>query len=180
MASVAPLLTLRRLFALLVLFSTTRFVLNGWVETQVLDPFWTFPFDGFEWLPRPSLTGAWVLFVGMILGGLLLLAGRTAKVGATIFFVCFTYVELLDKSNYLNHYYFVSLVAFMLAWLPTTARTPSVPRLATTSIRLLLALVYFYAGLAKLNADWLLHAQPLAMWLPQHSSFPGVRTVPSL
>ena len=48
MTSVAPLLTLRRLFALLVLFSTTRFVLNGWVETQVLDPFWTFPFDGFR------------------------------------------------------------------------------------------------------------------------------------
>ena len=52
MVSVAPLLTLRRLFAVLVLFSTTRFVWNGWVDTQVLDPIWTFPFDGFEWLPR--------------------------------------------------------------------------------------------------------------------------------
>lgn len=172
MASVAPLLTLRRLFAVLVLFSTTRFVWNGWVDTQVLDPIWTFPFDGFEWLPRPSTAGAWVLFVGMILGGVMLLAGRTAKIGAALFFVCFTYVELLDKSNYLNHYYFVSLVAFMLCWLPTTAKTPRVPRLAVTSIRLLLAVVYFYAGLAKLNPDWLLNAQPLAMWLPQHSSFP--------
>ena len=87
-------------------------------------------------------------------------------------FCCFTYVELLDKSYYLNHYYFVSLVAFMLCWLPTTAKTPHVPPLAVTSIRLLLAVVYFYAGLAKLNSDWLLNAQPLAMWLPQHSSFP--------
>ena len=119
MTSVAPLLTLRRMFAVLVLFSTTRFVWNGWVVTQVLDPIWTFPFDGFEWLPRPSTAGAWVLFLGMILGGLMLLAGRTAKIGAGLFFVCFTYVELLDKSNYLNHYYFVSLVAFMLCWLPT-------------------------------------------------------------
>ena len=172
MASVAPLLTLRRLFAVLVLFSTTRFVWNGWVDTQVLDPIWTFPFDGFEWLPRPSKAGACVLFVGMILGGLMLLAGRTAKIGAALFFVCFTYVELLDKSNYLNHYYFVSLVAFMLCWLPTTSKTPQVPRLSVTSIRLLLAVVYFYAGLAKLNPDWLFNAQPLAMWLPQHSSFP--------
>ena len=172
MISVAPLLTLRRAFAVLVLFSTTRFVWNGWVETQVLDPIWTFPFDGFEWLPRPSYAGAWVLFGGMILGGLMLLAGRTAKIGAALFFVCFTYVELLDKSNYLNHYYFVSLVAFMLIWLPTSSKTPHVPRLAVTSIRLLLAVVYFYAGLAKINPDWLLRAQPLAMWLPQHSSFP--------
>ena len=72
----------------------------------------------------PSTAGAWVLFLGMILGGLMLLAGRTAKIGAALFFVCFTYVELLDKSNYLNHYYFVSLVAFMLCWLPTTSKTP--------------------------------------------------------
>ena len=79
------------------------------------------------------------------------------------------YVELLDKSNYLNHYYFVSLVAFMLCWLPTTSKTPQVPRLSVTSIRLLLAVVYFYAGLAKLNPDWLFNAQPLAMWLPQHT-----------
>ena len=172
MRSVAPLMTLRRMFALLVLFSTFRFVCNGWVYTQVLDPFWTFPFDGFEWLPRPTLMGAWVLFSGMILGGLLLLIGKTAKLGAALFFVCFTYVELLDKSNYLNHYYFVSLVAFMLIWLPTSSTTPRIPRLAVTSLRLFIGAVYFYAGLAKINADWLLHAQPLAMWLPQHSSFP--------
>ena len=174
MRSVAPLLTLRRLFALLVLFSTLRFVCNGWVHTQVLNPFWTFPFDGFEWLPRPTLMGAWVLFSGMILGGLLLLIGKTAKLGAAVFFVCFTYVELLDKSNYLNHYYFVSLVAFMLIWLPTSSTTPRIPRLAVMSIRLFIGSVYFYAGLAKINADWLLHAQPLAMWLPQHSSFPSL------
>ena len=54
MTSVAPLLTLRRMFAVLVLFSTTRFVWNGWVDTQVLDPIWTFPFDGFEWLHAPA------------------------------------------------------------------------------------------------------------------------------
>jgi hypothetical protein len=60
----------------------------------------------------------------------------------------------------------------MLCWLPTTSKTPQVPRLAVTSIRLLLALVYFYAGLAKINPDWLFRAQPLAMWLPQHSAFP--------
>jgi hypothetical protein len=32
--------------------------------------------------------------------------------------------------------------------------------------------VYFYAGLAKLNSDWLLEAQPLATWLPGRSDLP--------
>ena len=172
MRSVVPLVTLRRCFALLVLFSTTRFVLNGWVQTQVLDPTWTFPFDGFEWLPRPNVWGAASLFSGMMLGGLLMLREQGARLGALLFFLCFTYVELLDKSNYLNHYYFVSLVAFMLIWLPTTWRTPQVPKVVVFSFRFMLGLVYGYAGLAKLNADWILHAQPLAMWLPQHSAVP--------
>jgi hypothetical protein len=172
MQSVVPLVTLRRCFALLVLFSTARFVLNGWVQTQVLDPVWTFPFDGFEWLPRPNFWGAASLFLGMFVGGVLMFRDQTARVGSLVFFLCFTYVELLDKSNYLNHYYFVSLVAFMLIWLPTTRHTPEVPRVVVFSFRFILALVYGYAGLAKLNADWMFHAQPLAMWLPQHSALP--------
>ena len=172
MRSVVPLVTLRRFFALLVLFSTARFVLNGWVQTQVLDPTWTFPFDGFEWLPRPNRWGAASLFSGMMLGGLLMLREHWARAGALLVFLCFTYVELLDKSNYLNHYYFVSLVAFMLIWLPTTLRTPQVPRMVVFSFRFMLGLVYGYAGIAKLNADWMLHAQPLAIWLPQHSAMP--------
>ena len=60
----------------------------------------------------------------------------------------------------------------MLIWLPTTWRTPQVPKVVVFSFRFMLGLVYGYAGLAKLNADWILHAQPLAMWLPQHSAVP--------
>ena len=55
---------------------------------------------------------------------------------------------------------------------PDFCNNAEIPRLAVISVRLFIGAVYFYAGLAKINADWLLHAQPLAMWLPQHSSFP--------
>ena len=33
-------------------------------------------------------------------------------------------------------------------------------------------MLYFFAGLAKLNSDWLLHAQPLRIWLPAHNDLP--------
>jgi hypothetical protein len=36
----------------------------------------------------------------------------------------------------------------------------------------LLAIVYVYAGLAKLNSDWLLEAMPLKIWLPNNSNLP--------
>ena len=82
---------------------------------------------------RVPTFGARLLFSGMMLGGLLMLREQGARLGALLFFLCFTYVELLDKSNYLNHYYFVSLVAFMLIWLPTTWRTPQVPKVVVFS-----------------------------------------------
>ena len=66
-------------------------------------------------------------------------------------FICFTYVELLDKCNYLNHYYFVSLVALSRPHSHSYDR-PLVPLFMKCFC--LLALVYFYAGLAKLNTDW--------------------------
>jgi hypothetical protein len=39
-------------------------------------------------------------------------------------------------------------------------------------LKLLLAIVYVYAGLAKLNSDWLLEAMPLKIWLPNNSNLP--------
>ncbi len=42
------------------------------------------------------------------------------------------------------------------------------------SLKLFVALLYVYAGLAKLNSDWLLHALPLRIWLPAHNDFPVV------
>ena len=33
-------------------------------------------------------------------------------------------------------------------------------------VRAQVGIVYVFVGLAKLNADWLLHGDPLRMWLP--------------
>jgi hypothetical protein len=41
-------------------------------------------------------------------------------------------------------------------------------------VRILAGSVYTYAGLAKLNSDWLVHALPLRMWLPARSTVPLV------
>ena len=89
---IAPLVTLRRMFALLTLFSTLRFILNGWVSTQLLDPIILFPFDGFSWLTRPNGIGAFLLFSGMILGSLGMFFEKGHQWAAALFFLCFTYV----------------------------------------------------------------------------------------
>ena len=166
----APLVALRLVFAVLVLLSTVRFAAYGWIEDQVVNPQVTFPF--IAGLPRPGLIAARFLFAAMGIGALGMLLGRPRS-GALLFFLAFTYVELLDKTNYLNHYYFVSLMALLLVFLPT-CRTDakSVPRFALLVPKALLTLVYFYAGVAKLHPDWMWSGMPLGLWLPQHSDMP--------
>jgi len=101
-----------------------------------------------------------------------------------VFFLSFTYIELMDKTTYLNHYYFVSVLSFLLLFLPANCqfsvdafRNPQkafryVPIWTINSIKLLLGIVYLYAGLAKLNSDWLLKAMPLKIWLPSKFDIP--------
>ena len=44
-------------------------------------------------------------------------------------------------------------------------------------IKFLLVMLYFYAGLAKINSDWLLNAMPLQLWLPGKYELPLVGSI---
>ncbi|SDL37053.1 Vitamin K-dependent gamma-carboxylase [Catalinimonas alkaloidigena] len=170
----------------MMLVSTVRFVWNGWVETQYLQPRFFFPFYGFAWVKPLPATGMYLVFGGMALAAVGMLLGWRYRLSSVAFFLLFTYTELIDKTNYLNHYYFVSLVSFLMIWLPAhrafsldVVRNPQlrrthVPRWTVALLQLQLGLVYCYAGIAKLNRDWLFEALPLKIWLPVHMDFPVI------
>ncbi|GAA4385038.1 HTTM domain-containing protein [Hymenobacter koreensis] len=179
----APLATFRLAFGLLVLASVVRFWAKGWIEELYLQPEFFFPYYGFEWV-KPLGPYTYGLFLACGLCALLLALGLWYRVAAAGLFLSFTYIELMDKSTYLNHYYFVSLVALLLVLLPAgrsfsldVARNPTherdaVPRWTVDALRLMMGIVYFYAGLAKLNSDWLIQAMPLRIWLPAKNDLP--------
>lgn len=182
--SLAPLAVFRIIFGLLMLFATLRFWSKGWIYDLYVAPSFHFKYYGFEWVQVLPETGMYLIFSLMILSSIGIALGLFYRLSATLFFLCFTYVELLDVANYLNHYYFVSLVSFLLIFLPAH-RLSSLDikwrkiKMASqghfwhvNSIRILLALVYFYAGLAKLNPDWLIEALPLRIWLPARADMP--------
>lgn len=184
--SAAPLAIYRIGFGILMLFSTLRFIFNGWVETQYVQPSFHFSYYGFEWLPYPSQLGIYALFTAMIVGAVLILLGLFYRFGAALFFLSFTYVELLDKTNYLNHYYFVSLIALLLVFIPAnkyfsldacfgfTNRSDKCAKWNIGILQFQIAIVYIFAGIAKLEPDWLLEAQPLKYWLHTAHHYPLV------
>lgn len=188
-ASIYPLVTFRVLFGLVAAFGAVRFVHEGWIERLLIETPFKFSFYGFGWLPRPGLEAAYALYAVIFVTGVCIALGYRFRLAAPVFVVSFAYAELLDATNYLNHYYLVVLLGTLLACTPAHAalsldvragRTrfrESVPAWCIHAIQLQLALVYFFAGLAKVNADWLLRAMPLGIWLPEHSAWPFIGTL---
>lgn len=184
--SIASLVAFRILFGLTMLVSTVRFVARGWVDSLYLEPTYHFTYWGFSWVqPWPAF---WMYMHFILLGvcALCICIGFYYRLAAAVFFLSFTYIELLDQATYLNHYYLVSLLSMLAVFLPLHAnasldakrrpnlRRTHVPALYLWVIRGQVALVYLFAGAAKLQRDWLVEANPLAIWLKAHTGLAWV------
>jgi hypothetical protein len=125
-----------------------------------------FKYPLLEWvapLPYPG-TYLEILIWGAAAIGLAL--GFCTRLSALCLFVSFTHVFLIDSSYYNNHLYLFSMTAFwfsifesnrcwsvdQLIW-PHTSHTA--PAWNLFVLRTLLVLVYFFGGVAKINADWI-------------------------
>ena len=87
-----------------MLFGVSRFILKGWVQQLYIDPDFYFGYLGFEWVKPLDGNLMYIPFILMLIAAIGIILGLFYRFSAILFFVCFTYVELLDKSNYLNHY----------------------------------------------------------------------------
>lgn len=182
--SIYALVSFRILFGLVMFFSTLRFILNGWVYDLYIAPKYYFTYYGFDWVHPLSPSGMYLLFGLLIILSIFITAGLFYRLSTIAFFCIFTYIELIDKTNYLNHYYFISLVSFLLIFLPAnryfsidtylgiTKRTKKVQAWTINVLKFQLAIVYVFAGISKLNYHWLIEAQPLNNWLKHQSDLP--------
>jgi hypothetical protein len=173
-------------FGAIVTMSALRFLANGWIDQLYVGPRFHFRYWGLGWLPLPSPAVTEALFVGMALLGVLVAAGLWFRAAVALLFLVFTYLQLVDVANYLNHYYLVSLLAALLFFIPAhrafsidarlrpAIRTGTLPAWCTYLLRFQVAVVYVNAGLAKATGDWLLHAQPLNIWLAARTDLPVI------
>ncbi len=179
----APLAVFRIFFGLLMLASLVRFWANGWIYEVYIVPDFFFKFYGFEWVVGLG-EYTYVLFILAMISCVGISLGYKYRLSSTVFFLSFTYIELIDKTTYLNHYYFISIISFVLIFLPAhvyysvdakqkkSLRASLVPQWTIDILKVLLGIVYFYAGIAKINSDWLLRAMPMRLWLPSKYDLP--------
>ncbi len=174
----------RIIFGLLMLISSIRFWSMGWIEEQYLNPAFHFKYFGFEWLEVLPEKYLYCLYALMVLTLLGIITGFLYRISTVLYFLIFTYFELIDLTYYLNHYYLVSLLSFLLIFAPFgkafSLDNLFFKRKEYTNIEFYwififqfqIALVYIYAGIAKMNSIWLFEAMPLKIWLQSASSIP--------
>ena len=181
---IASLATFRIVFGALMVVASGRFLVRGWVHEEYEVPKYFFHYWGFGWVkpwPAPGMTVHYAL---MALSAFLVMIGWRSRLSTAAFGVLFTYAHIVDKTNYLNHYYLVSCLSLVLTFLPLDRaasvrvwrrpeeRWDTVPGWALWLARFQVACVYFFGGVAKLKSDWLFHAQPLTIWLGANTDFP--------
>ncbi|MFK8005573.1 MAG: HTTM domain-containing protein [Saprospiraceae bacterium] len=183
---IKPLVRFRILFGGLMMLGMIRFIQEGWTEKLYLEPRYFFKFYWFEWVKPLDENGMYILLSIIIGSSAMVMLGFLYRIAIITFFVSFTYLELIDATNYLNHHYLVCLLSFLMIFLPANKsysvdvllwRNIKTDRVSSWTINILifqLTVVYTFAGLAKLNYDWIFQAMPLAVWLPERQDVPLV------
>lgn len=175
----ASLAVFRIAFGLLMAMGLIRFWTKGWIEAYYLTPSYHFSYTGLEWIrPWPGI-GMYVHVAILIVCALLVAAGKWHRPAMALFALGFAWLELIDKTPYLNHYYAIACFALLMSLMPldrcgslSASWQAKLPAWCLYTLRAQTAIIYVYAGLAKLQPDWLLRAEPLRTWLAAWSQLP--------
>jgi hypothetical protein len=156
--------------------SAVRIAAYGWIGSLYAGPSHRFTYLGFGWVPQPSALGMGLL-VGLLgAASAALVLGWRTRGAALGLLVSLGWIELIDVTTYLNHYWFLTLVAGLGLVAPLGAGCSldarrrggpaAVARGWVWLLRFQVGVVYASAGVAKLQRDWLVEALPLRLWLP--------------
>jgi vitamin K-dependent gamma-carboxylase len=162
-----------------------NYLSSGRVTRLYIEPKFHFPYGGFEWVQ--PLPGNWMYapFVVLLVLALLIATGLFYRLATILFAIGITYVFLLERTNYQNHYYLVCLVAWTLTLLPLNRLVAGdvwrgavpeqhyVSRWVLLILQFHIAVPYFYGGVAKITPDWLL-GQPMGIYLESKSNWPFI------
>ncbi len=128
-------------------------------------------YEFFHWVHLMPTQWMDVFFYGA--GGVCILfaLGIQYRLNAVLLFLSWTYIFLVDKGHYNNHFYLVAILLFFFSivgadrWgAVTKTEKNTVPYWQVLIFRWQLAIVYFYGGIAKLHMDWI-EGFPMRYWL---------------
>lgn len=179
----SQLVAFRILFGLILSVEGFGAILTGWVRTAFVDPEFTFKIPGFAWLePLPGQGMYWLYGVLGALG-LCVMLGLFFRLVLAGYLVLWSWAYLTQSASYNNHYYLMILLGFLLLLTPANGwasldarRRPELarhdcPRWCVLIFIVQIAIVYVYAGIVKINPDWLA-GRPVRIWFGLRADAP--------
>jgi len=180
---IASLAVFRILFGAVLFWEVWRFFENDWIRRYYIVRGFHFKYYGFEWVTPAPGDWMYVIFAALGVASLGVMLGFFYRLAATLTFFGYAYVFLLDQTRYLNHVYLVVLLCFLMIFVPAhraasldarrrpELRSSTVPAWALWLLRSQVAIVYVYAAIAKMNADWIRGA-PIGAWIAARDDTP--------
>ncbi|XP_042200374.1 vitamin K-dependent gamma-carboxylase isoform X2 [Callorhinchus milii] len=156
----------RTLFGLLMVIDIPQERGLSFLDHRYYDQLIICRFPLFNFLRPLPLDWMYVVFVVMWLGALGVMLGLCYRLSCLMFMTTYWYVLLLDKTSWNNHSYLYGLIAFQLCFMDANRywsldglrnpkkRNVEVPLWNYTVLRTQIFIVYFLAGVKKLDADW--------------------------
>lgn len=169
-------------FGFIMFWEVTRYFRHDWIYRYWVEPSWNFAYGPFHFSPMgdTAMHALWVI-LGIL--ALFICFGFLYRISTILFFCGFTYTYLLEQGRYLNHFYLVVLLSFVLIFIPANRyysidakiwkniKSPVIESWCLWLVRFMIAVPYFFGGIAKINPDWL-QGYPLRIWLLSDTDFP--------
>ena len=164
------------LFRLFYGLITIVHLLDQWryIGVNFVQPEFHFSYPGLTWIqPLPGV-GMYVIHVIMLIAAVGIFLGVGFRRSLALFLTLYLYTFLIDAAYYKNHYYLTFLTGMLLWFTPANYCFVFRPPKNTAPcyswhvyiVRFQFCVVYFYAGLAKLNWDWW-YGEPVRYLLQQ-------------
>jgi len=163
----SPLIVFRIFFGFLIACESFGAIITGWVKRVLIEPKFTFSFIGLEWLqPLPGY-GMYFYFIIMGLFGVAIMLGYRYRIAIISYTILWAGVYFMQKTSYNNHYYLLLIISFYMIFLPAnqyasldvkqqrTLEQKAMPYWVSLLFIIQVAIVYFYAAIAKFYPDWL-------------------------
>ncbi len=180
--SIYSLIFIRIAFGIAAFWECYNTTFTGLVYNYYVIPKFHFTYYGFEWIPRlPVEYLPWLFCVLMVLS-VLVIIGLFYRISIILFTLGFTYIFLIEKATYLNHFYMIILCGVLLSIMPANRyfsfdsyfnpkiKTEKIAFWPIFLLRCQIEIMLIFAGLVKVNYDWLLRSQPLKIWLGEYKT----------
>lgn len=182
---VASQAVLRIVFGALLFGLSVYLLVSSWVPDYVAARF-RFDYLGLGFIDLPRHVPTLRVLLGLtLLSSLSVMLGWWFRIGAPALAVLMSWALLGDPALYSSTFYLLTWIAWLLTVSPAhreyslDAREmpPALrgrgPGYSLAALRLLVWIVYTYAGFAKLDPDWLA-GMPIELWLEKRAQWPVV------